>query len=122
MKYGAWNAAINLTPGILEADKGFRQEKYEELIANVKQNLTPWETRSYKYEYYPDLNAIAKDYGCTFFDAELGFIFDMDFDWIKCGDLKHRKSRERIEISPEAAFEIASRDDYCFSFFGEKSI
>ena len=32
------------------------------------------------YEYYPDLNAVTKADGCTFFDTERGFIFDFDGD------------------------------------------
>ena len=70
------------------------------------------------YKYYPDINAVAKGDGCTFFDTERGFIFDFDGSWFEIGIFEGM--RESVIVSSEKAFEIVTRDDYSFFFFDGK--
>ena len=76
------------------------------------------ECEAINYQYYPDINAVAKGDGCTFFDAERGFIFDIDGAWFDKGIFEGM--RESVIVSSEKAFEIVTRDDYKFFFFNEK--
>ena len=76
------------------------------------------ECEKISYRYYPDINAVAKSDGSTFFDTERGFIFDIDGDWICKGIFEGM--RESVAVSSEKAFEIVTRDDYEFLFFDKK--
>lgn len=60
------------------------------------------------YTYYPTLGAVC-DNQCCLYDAERGWIFDIDGDFILEPDQR--------SITPREAYRIIMSNDYCFSFF-----
>ena len=70
------------------------------------------------YAYYPDLRAVTKSDGCTFFDSKNGFVFDIDGAWLMEDPIKP-DIRKHITIPSDKAYEIVARDDYDFLFFGQ---
>ncbi len=70
---------------------------------------------NYSYLYYPETGAVAKSDGCTFFDTERGFIFDLDGDCFY--DFGNHRSRYRFLISADDAYAIVNSKIYRFLFF-----
>ncbi len=113
-------AYVSKDTGRLEESKEFNGDFYHDLWMK-EYKLSEDEDRiikDYIYCYYPDLNAVKKADGCTFFDSERGFIFDSDGDWPRKCVFGDRLPSSKI--SADEALAIISREEYEFLFFGKK--